>query len=172
VGRKLGSRAFPLIQRIALCRLAVAGLDWAHVCVHGEQSSKWVTRCIREELEDACRLSLNGRRLSGIEIMGSDTLARLFEHVVATTGGPVDAHDDRIICYLSRRAVPSILDLDRASRSVPVGIRLMRVEPSEGFDPESPIISTAILDLIAERKWSELRSKGWLHPAVLEALRM
>src|SRR5687768_8923592 len=174
VRNKVGARALSLTERISLCRLAAADLDWAHVCAEGEQSSKWVTRRIRAELEGGCRDSLNGRRLTGIEIMGSDTLVRLFDDVFAKTSANVrDGDEDgRVVCYLERRATTtlSIGDLERDLVPRAHRVRLIRVEPAAGFDPETPVSSTAILELVAKSRWNELSASGWLHPAVLEAL--
>jgi hypothetical protein len=66
---KFGAEGLPLRWRIALCGLAIEEFDWVSVCVKGELSSKWACRGVRSELEHHCCDVLDGRRLTGVEIM-------------------------------------------------------------------------------------------------------
>lgn len=104
VCEKIGDRGLPLAKRIELCELAVDHVGWIEVCADGERSSRWVTRWVREELERSCRHQLDGRELTGVEIMGTDTIVRLFDDTLAKASSADRAGAaERIVCYLQQR---------------------------------------------------------------------
>jgi hypothetical protein len=171
---KLGSDALPLKRRIALCCLAIEGLDWLSVCVRGEMSSNWTCRSIRSELERNCFDILNGRCISGVEIMSSDVAVRLFPRILRKKSGRVGgtAQLDRRICCLIRCGPNSVGEKKYIENVVMpsaanLGVHLILVDPAV---PLEPVSSSAIRELVANGDWGKLRTKGWLHPSVLKAL--
>ena len=174
VRQKLGDRAMPLAKRIRLCELAVETLGWLEVCVEGEESSRWITRSVREELERSCGRQLNGRALTGVEVMGTDTIVRLFAQVFARRPTSADRvrEPQRVVCYVERRiGVPTkAIDIERDFVPHAVGTRFIRVEPTVTLRPDEAVSSSAIRDRLANAEWDRLRESGWLHPAVLDSL--
>ncbi|HKO41936.1 MAG TPA: hypothetical protein VJU84_01495 [Pyrinomonadaceae bacterium] len=179
VQQKLAADGLSLKERIALCRLAVDGLDWLSVCVKGEFSSNWACRGVRSELERACGDILRGRRLTGVEIMGSDTVVRIFDKILMehSSGTRGSAQQGRTVCCLlrpgpdkaaQRKHIESVL----IPGSSELGVKLMIVEPTSSDPPLEQISSSAIRELVSKGEWESLRSKGWLAPSVLEALQL
>jgi hypothetical protein len=175
VKAKLGSRALPLERRKRLCQLATEGAGWISVCSKAEFSSNRVCRRIRKELEHHCADILKGRRLAGVEIMGSDTVVRIFDRVLAQEGSSRSSQRGRaVFCFLrpgsehaaEREHVMRVL-LPQAPR---LGVELRLFQPALGDQPLGWVSSSAIRDLVSKGDWVALRSKGWLHPAVLQAL--
>jgi nicotinic acid mononucleotide adenylyltransferase len=178
VQEKLGAEGLPLRLRIALCKLAIEEIDWMSVCVKGELSSKRACHEVRNELEHHCCDVLNGRRLTGVEIMGSDTLARVLSKILMESSSKAGRlrRQGRVVCCLLRPGCESEAQREHIKgllvpSAADVGVELMLLEPTLGNLPLEPVSSSAIRDLISQGDWEELRSKGWLQPSVLEALR-
>jgi len=116
---------------------------------------------------------LKGELLTGFEIMGSDTAARLFEKIVKENRNQSAAsrQPGRMVCCIPRIAHNSAaerinLESDIVAEAASLGIGLI-------FSPAAlePISSNAIRYLIASGNWQTLRRNRWLHPAVLKALK-
>jgi hypothetical protein len=176
---KLGRKALALRRRIALCELAIEGLDWVSVCSKGEVSSNTVCRGVRSELEHYCFDILNGRRLTGVEIMGSDTVVRIFGKILVqnNSGKRGSTQRGRVVCCLLRPRLESTAERKQIERvlvqgAADLGVELMLAEPTPGESLLEPVSSSAIRELVSRSDWEALRSKGWLHPAVLKDLEM
>ena len=177
VEAKLGDAALCLQRRKQLCQVAVEGLDWIHVCLQGEFSSNKVRRGIRRELERYLADLLNGRQLTGVEIMGSDTAVRLLDRIITQSrGGPAPStqRGRTIFCFLrpgpehaqERQYLAEAL-LPPAAR-LGIEVKLLdtaSIDPAPGW-----VSSSAIRELISRGDWRVLRSKAWLRPAVLDTL--
>ena len=177
VQEKLGAEGLLLAQRIELCRLAVEGLDWVSVCVKGEFSSNWACRGVRREIEHQCVDILQGRRLTGVEVMGSDTVVRIFGKILMgnSSQGGVSTQQGRTVCCLlrpglersaQRKHIESVLMPGVSG----LGVELMIIEPTFLDPPLEQISSSAIRELVSRGEWGVLRLKGWLQPSVLKAL--
>lgn len=179
VQQKLGAEGLLLAERIELCRLAVETLDWVSVCVKGELSSKWACWGVRDELEQGCVDLLQERRLTGVEIMGSDTVVRIFDKVLMehSQHEGMSTHHGRTVCCLLRRG-PEMAAQKKYIETVLVpgvsklGVELMILEPGVLDPPLEQVSSSAIRELVSRGEWEELRRKGWLPPSVLKALQM
>ncbi|HJX90359.1 MAG TPA: hypothetical protein VJ372_07680 [Pyrinomonadaceae bacterium] len=177
VQEKLGAEGLPLRWRIALCELAIEEFDWVSVCVKEELSSKWACDGIRSELEHCCCDVLDRRRLTGVEIMGSDTVVRIFSKILMenTAKGGRSTQQGRVICcvlrpgsesaaqskYIEGVLVPAAADL---------GVELMLLKPTLCGPPLEPVSSSAVRELISKGDWEKLRSNGWLQRSVLKAI--
>ena len=179
VQEKLGPESLLLTERIALCRLAVEGLDWVSVCVKGELSSKWACRGVRDELEHGCVDILQGRPLTGVELMGSDTVVRIFDKILMEHRNQegTSTQRGRTICCLLR-AGPERAAQEKYIETVLVpgvselGVELIILKPTVFDPPLEQVSSSAIRELVSRGEWEVLRSKGWLPPGVLKALQM
>jgi cytidylyltransferase-like protein len=176
---KLGRKALPLRRRIALCELAIEGLDWVGVCSKGEVSSYMVCRGVRRELEHYCCDVLSGRRLTGIEIMGSDTVVRIFGKILMQNSSKKreSTQRGRVVCCLLRPSLESMAERKQIERVlVPgvadLGIELILAEPTLGESLLEPVSSSAIREIVSRSDWEALRSKEWLHPAVMKDFEM
>jgi hypothetical protein len=176
VQQKFLAEALPLQQRTALCSLAIKEYDWMNVCVKGEFSSKWVCNGIRTELEYYCFDILQGRLITGVEIMGSDSVVRIFNKVLESS----DSRDRkllaqrRIICCLLRPGqesasqrkhiqsvlIPGVMDM---------GVQIILPDPATFDPPLEEVSSSAIRKLVSTGSWDILESTGWLHPDVFKA---
>jgi nicotinic acid mononucleotide adenylyltransferase len=78
VSSKLGNDAMALRVRVRLCTLVTDRSDWLHVRPYGVMSSYWATRRLLRQIEHDCAAFLTGRRVRGVEVMGSDTFLRIF----------------------------------------------------------------------------------------------
>ncbi len=177
VRKKLNAQALLLRRRIELCKLSIEGFDWLNVCMKGEFSSKWACWKIRTELEDQCFQVLNGRRLTGMEIMGSDSFVRIFDKILKENDDTKRERfqQPRMICCLPRPGfndtsqrkhiqnviMPSLADL---------GVGLISPHPKNLDFPLKEVSSSSILELVSNGYWETLQSKGWLHLNVLKAL--
>jgi len=178
VQEKLGAEGFLLAERIALCRLAVAELDWVSVCVKGEFSSNWACRGVRNEIEQGCVDVLNGRQLTGVEVMGSDTVVRIFEKVLQKHSRQEDVSTQRgrTVCCLLRRGPQHAeqkqhIETVLVARMSGLGVELLVLDATTSDPPLEQVSSSAIRELVARDKWDVLQSHGWLSPRVLQALR-
>jgi nicotinic acid mononucleotide adenylyltransferase len=173
---KSGPEALPLKQRIALCGLAIEGFDWLSVCVRGEMSSNWTCRGIRSELERYCFNALNGSRLTGVEIMSSDVVVRIFPKILMEYSGNIggSTQQGRKVCCLVRPGSESsqqrkYIENVLVPGAADVGVEFMLVEPTP---PLEPISSSAIRELVSKGDWEALGATGWLQSSVLEALQI
>jgi len=112
-----------------------------------------VTRSVREELELACTGELNGRALTAVEIMGTDTIVRWFANVFARTS--TSSHrveeNERVVCYAERKIgrAPQTIDIERDLAPNAGGTRFIRVEPAVDLRPDEAVTSSAIRHLMA-----------------------
>jgi hypothetical protein len=140
----------------------------------GSKAAGGVTRSVREELELACTGELNGRALTAVEIMGTDTIVRWFANVFARTS--TSSHrveeNERVVCYAERKIgrAPQTIDIERDLAPNAGGTRFIRVEPAVDLRPDEAVTSSAIRHLMSNGQWECLRVSGWLHPAVLDGL--
>ena len=176
VNKKYGKVKWSLKRRIHMCNLAIKDSSWISVCSHGELSSNWVKRCLQSELELHCKDLLKGQRFNGVEIMGSDTIIRIFDKINTQNISKYTESTQygRVICYFLRPGLnktkqnKNIEDISvDASR---LGIELINVAQIYGNISLEPISSTFIRELISKGDWKTLRSMGCLAPAVLKAL--
>ena len=178
VHEKLGAECFLLAERIGLCRLAVAELDWVSVCIKGEFSSNWACRAVRNELEQGCIDVLNGRQLTGIEVMGSDTVVRIFDKVLLKHSRQQDVSSQRgrTVCCLLRRG-PQHAEQQKHIETVLVprmselGVELLILDATAADPPLEQVSSSAIRELVSRHEWEVLQAQAWLPPRVLQALR-
>jgi nicotinic acid mononucleotide adenylyltransferase len=174
---KLGEMALSLRRRIDLCELATEETDWISVCLKGEVSSNNACRGVQTQLEHYCFDVLNGRRLTGVEIMGSDTVVRIFSTILvqASSGASESTQRGRVVCCILRPGPETVAEREHIARvlapgAATLGVELMLVEPKLGAPPIESVSSSAIRELVSRRDWEVLRSKGWLQPAVLKAM--
>ena len=64
---------------------------------------------------------------------------------------------------IERVLVPGVADL---------GIELILAEPTLGESLLEPVSSSAIREIVSRSDWEALRSKEWLHPAVMKDFEM
>jgi nicotinic acid mononucleotide adenylyltransferase len=179
VKSKCGVNALPLQQRKALCEVAIQDLAWLSICSRGELSSNLARRSIQQELEGSFAEILGGRSLIGIEIMGSDTVVRLVERIVAQNDNAVKAGQltqrGRIIQWFLRPGANSMAQKNHietliAPGAAKLGIKLVATEPTRWGLPLKGISSNEIRKLASTGHWETLRQNGWLAPAVLRLL--
>jgi hypothetical protein len=177
VKSKYGSKALSFLQRRSLCELAVKHLPWLSVCSKAELSSNFVRREIASELESSFADVFKGRRLDGVEVMGSDTVLRIFGKILIDGNGSISEppRRERIIYWLARAGPESATQRIKIQtlitpEAAKLGIEFIAVGPRLGDRPLSNISSNTICKLASKGDWVTLRSTGWLAPAVIDAL--
>jgi len=175
VRSKLGKDALPVGTRIRLCELAVnENLDWASVCQKGEAYSVRACSGVKAEIESGCRDILNDREVTGIEVMGSDTAARVFRRLLADEHREF-GYREVVYCLLRRdqEGAADSLAVERTFRPAAerLGIELVLSEATPERAAPMLISSTAIRKMLADRDWETLRGTGWLPDSVFSALR-
>ena len=177
---KLNSHGLSFSRRTELCCLATQDSNWLAVCSLGEFSSYRACTRIREQVERQCAGLLEGRTLTGLEVMGSDTAIRIMDKLVeewATTdvGGRQPWYHSRIVCCIVRPGPESSADTDRvlkftAARAAEIGISVILVDGALEAFPLEVVSSTDVRELLQKRDWEGLRARRWLHPEVLRSL--
>jgi nicotinic acid mononucleotide adenylyltransferase len=176
---KLGTEAWPLEKRARLCEAASGDSEWIDVCSWGEFRSYRLCSALRQHLERECS-ALRGRRLTGVELMGSDAASWIFDANIADW----DAADPRVrnswypgrvVCCLPRPGSDSAREMEQiekhtARRVVDLGVELILVDPESIHPMLEAVSSTAIRELLAAGELELLRARGWLSPQVLAAL--
>jgi hypothetical protein len=176
---KLGIEAWPLDKRVRLCEVAAGELDWVDVCSWGEFRSYRLCTALRAHLERECA-ELNGRSLTGIEVMGSDAAIRILDENIADWDGADPGMRDswyqgRVICCLLRPGPNSAGEMEHIQkhtgrRAADLGVELIVVD-SESICPAlEEVSSSKIRELLAAGDLERLRARRWLHPEVLAAL--
>lgn len=175
---KLGEAAMSLEERIDLCKLAIGGHDWMSVCLKEEFSSNTACRAVRSELERHCLDVAAGRRITGVEIMGSDTVVRIFSKILAekSKATSTSTQRGRFVCCLLRPGKENAIEKNLIAgvfipEAAKLGIELTLVTPTVADPPLESVSSTVIRQLLLKRDWQTLRSTGWLHPAVFDNLK-
>ena len=176
---KLGSEAWPLEKRTRLCEAASSDSEWVDVCSWGEFRSYRLCRELREHLERECT-ALTGQRITGVEVMGSDTAVRIFDANIADWDAADPSVRDswytgRVVCCLLRPGSESAREIEHiekhtAPRVVDLGVELIVVDPESVHPAVEDVSSTEIRELLAAGDFELLRARGWLHPHVLAAL--
>jgi hypothetical protein len=177
--RKLWVEAWPLDKRTRLCEVAAGESDWVDVCSWGEFRSYRLCTALREHLERECA-ELNGRSLTGIEVMGSDAAIRILDENVADWDGADPGVRDlwyqgRVICCLLRPGPSSAGEMAHiqqhtARRVADLGMELIVVDPESIRPALEAVSSSKIRELLAAGDLERLRARRWLHPEVLAAL--
>lgn len=179
VGAKLGDQSWPLDLRTRLCTLAASMSDWIDVWDSGQMSGFHLCREILEQIRADCADLLAGLSLTGIEVMGSDAVIRIFDKVAAEWEAARTLqpwYEGRRVCCFLRPGAQGYDDaMHLKSRTCPrvarTGIDISIVDPrAEGFALE-PISGTEIRQIMARNDWPRLSAQNWLHPSVLEVLR-
>jgi nicotinic acid mononucleotide adenylyltransferase len=176
---KLGIETWPLDKRTRLCEVATRESDWVDVCSWGEFRSYRLCTALRAHLERECA-QLNGRSLTGIEVMGSDAAIRILDKNIADWDG-ADPHvreswyQSRVICCLFRPG-PNIsgemahIQKHTARRAPDLGVELIVVNPESIHPALDAVSSSEIRELLAAGDLEQLRARRWLHPEVLGVL--
>lgn len=180
VSGKLGGTAWPLATRLRWCRLATADSDWISVAPWAEFGSFRAAHRVRRWIEAECAVELRARPVDAIVTMGSDTAVRVLRSRLAwqVSGGDrhadaVDRPPDRLCCV--KRPGPSgeaeIVEVEAclAPRLEATGLRVVVAHVPEGVLLD--VNSEAIRRALRTQDWDGLRRSGWLHSAVLDALR-
>lgn len=177
---KLNSNEFSFGWRADCCRMATQDSEWLDVCSLGEYSTYRASTRIREQVERQCGDLLQGRTITGVEVMGSDTAIRIIDKLIdrcatADVAKPEPWYDSRIVCCVLRPGSKSTAEAERiltytAPRAEEIGIAVRLVDGAqEGLQLE-PVCSTDVRDLVQRHDWEGLRARRWLHPEVLRAL--
>jgi hypothetical protein len=174
---KLGAEAWPLEKRVRLCEGASRESDWVDVCSWGEFRSYRLSTALSEHLERECT-ELNGCRLTGVEVMGSDTAVRILDKNISdwdAAGLRESWYQGRIICCLLRPGPRSADEMARiekhtARRARDLGAELIVVDPDSILPPLEAVSSREIRELLAAGDLEQLQARKWLHPEVLAAL--
>jgi hypothetical protein len=176
---KLGVEAWLLEKRTRLCEVVAGESDWVDVCSWGEFRSYRLCTALREHLQHECA-ELNGRSLTGIEVMGSDAAIRILDENVADwDGADPGARDSwyrgRVICCLLRPGPRSAgetahIQQHTARRAADLGVELIVVNPESIRPPLEAVSSSKIRELLSAGDLEGLRARRWLHPEVLAAL--
>jgi nicotinic acid mononucleotide adenylyltransferase len=175
---KLGTEAWPLHKRTRLCEVAASDSDWVDVCSWGEFRSYRLCIALREHLEREYA-ELNGRNLTGIEVMGSDAAIRILDQNIAewdrADPGVRDSwYHGRVICCLLRPGPDSAGEMARIQkytrRAADLGVELIVVDPESIRPALEAVSSSEIRKLLAAGDLERLRAQRWLHPKVLAAL--
>jgi hypothetical protein len=179
VSLKLGGDAMALRDRVRLCKLVSDPSDWLHVRPIGVMSSYWATRRLLRQIEQDCAAILAGRRVRGVEVMGSDTFRRIFGKIAeeaTDSNSELTPYQERAVCCIIRPGSNSVSEKEKVGKLLPLAQRL-RVDVTV-VDSEDACVaalrdisSSSIRQLIRRRDWDRLREEGWLHPEVLSALR-
>jgi len=177
---KLNSEISSLERRIELCGLATEASDWLSVCPWGEFSSYKVCTRLREQLERECAGLLNGRSLTGIEVMGSDAAIRILDRVIDEWRAlELDErqpwYQKRIICCLIRPGPESGVEIEHilkstAPQAADIGVEIILIDSTREALPLEAVSSTAIRELVGRGDWELLTARRWLHPKVLSSL--
>ena len=177
---KLAGNAWPLARRRELCRLAVADSTWIDLSPWVESSSYRACEQLGRSIQADCRGLLAGRSVVGIECMGSDTVERILERLLAEWDSRSDPdsppwYRGRRVCCLLRPGLDSAARIERirtdlGPRALALGLRIILVDEA-GAMPLRPVSSRAIRDAIDAGRWSELQAAGWLAPPVFERIR-
>jgi hypothetical protein len=175
--QKMGDAALSFSHRKTLCQLAVRSSHWINVCSTGEMSSNWVRRMVQKELEQSLFDILNGRRFQSVEIMGSETVIKILDAILAETGARSanSTQYGRKICWFLRagpdsKAEKNHIETHLIPRATKLGIDLALVESTHWGPPLEAISSTAIRDLVSRGDWKTLNSNKWLDPDVAKTL--
>jgi len=166
----------PFAMRRDLCEVAVVKRGRIHVCARGERSSRWARTAVLQELSLSLADLLNGRKLNGVELMGSDVVARILTKIIGANRNGDVSREQRQICWF-RRPGPGGENEEHYIRTEIVpharsfGIDLIQVDPAKWGSPLHEISSTAVRMLVMQRNWEALATRGWLAPAVIERLR-
>jgi nicotinic acid mononucleotide adenylyltransferase len=176
---KLGIGAWPLDKRTRLCEVAAGESDWVDVCSWGEFRSYRLCTALREHLERECA-ELNGRSLTGIEVMGSDAAIRILDENIADWDGADPGvrdswYEGRVICCLGRPGPSSAGEMAHiqkhtAHRAADLGVELIVVDPESIRPALEAVSSSKIREFLAAGDLEGLRARRWLHPEVLAAL--
>jgi nicotinic acid mononucleotide adenylyltransferase len=170
VRSKLGADAMSLDRRIQLCELAVREeLGWADVCHKAEAHGTVACRTLENEIDTFCSAVSTNHKIVGIEVMGSDTVQRVFHRRLADKVRGPSAGE--IVCCILR---PDTKDREQGSTieaikrsAYQLGVDVVF---AEGIT-ETSAGSTAIRKLLAGRDWDGLEAMKLLSPSVLGALR-
>ena len=123
---KLGIEAWPLDKRTRLCEVAAGESDWVDVCSWGEFRSYRLCTALREHLERECA-ELNGRSLTGIEVMGSDAAIRILDENIADWDGADPGVRDSWYQAASSAVYPVLVLTElarwRTSRNTPCAVQ-------------------------------------------------
>jgi hypothetical protein len=177
VASKLGKDAMTLNVRVRLCRLATDRSDWLQVRPFGVMSSYWATRRLLKEIEENGAAFLRGRRVRGVEVMGSDTFLRIFGDMAAEgadSNGAFGPYEERVVCCVirpgsSEREKESVHKLLPFAKDLRVDVAVIDSEDAR-VAALRDVSSKAICQLIRNGDWDRLRQEGWLHSEVLSAL--
>ena len=177
--RKVGMEAWPLDKRSRLCEVAAGESDWVDVCSWGEFRSHRLCTALQEHLKRECA-ELNGRSLTGIEVMGSDAAIRILDQNIAdwdnADRGVRDSwYQGRVICCLVRPGPNSGGEMARiqkhiARRAADLGLELIVIDPESVRPALEAVSSSEIRELLAAGDLERLRARRWLHPEVLAEL--
>jgi nicotinic acid mononucleotide adenylyltransferase len=171
VKQKLGPQALPLLDRIELCLLSTSRHDWIEVCRHGEMYGPRACAGITKELGAGCFDLLHGRQIRGVEVMGSDTLRRIFKRLLREGEEATDYSDT--LCCVQRGPLGEEEQRHEAFlRSTADRFKINLTLAHSTSDPPELInvSSTSIRDLMARSQWEQLASTKWLAPLALQAL--
>jgi hypothetical protein len=180
VSSKLGSTAWPLTTRLRWCRLATVDSDWISVAPWAEFGSFRAAHRVRQWIEAECAAELRGRPVDAIVAMGSDTAVRVLRRRLTEQisgadrlAGAVERPSDRLCCV--KRPGPGgeaeVVEVEThlAPRLEASGLRVVVARVPDGVLLD--VNSEAIRRALRMQDWDRLRRSGWLHAAVLHALR-
>jgi hypothetical protein len=173
VAAKYGDRALSFRERRLLCELAVRDVPWMCVSSVPELSSNFVCKELGRELGTLLPSIGPSTLLRGVEVMGSDTVLRIFSGAIA---GYISNYTktDRIIYWLPRKlegkADRNDVEGLIARLSGKLNVKFVAIDAPPEDRPFAELSSTAIGELVTQGEWGALRAKQWLHPAVLDAL--
>lgn len=171
---KLSNGLIPLKERVKLCRISTNGLDWMYVCDWGELSSNRIRLRIEEIISTNFLHLIHNRKVSGIEIMGSDTVVRIFGKIIKNPGD-IRYNNRQIYCVIRHSQMREkerrilIEEIIPESKLLGANIHLFELPNIKG--PLSRVSSTKIRELILDEKWDELESFGFLHPKVFQLIK-
>jgi hypothetical protein len=175
---KLGRMAMTFEQRRQLCEIAVGDQEWLSVCRKGEVSSKWACRSVQREIQEFCADDLDGRTLKGIEIMGSDTIVRLFSKMLAQGKTKLSQSllRGRTFCCVMRAGMESSVEEAYIREKIcPAAAdhdaRVVVVEQLFADRQSGAFGSSTIRGLVSKGEWTTIEANQWLHPGVLSILK-
>jgi nicotinic acid mononucleotide adenylyltransferase len=179
LSQKLGIEAWPLDKRRRLCEAACSQSEWVDVCSWGEFRSYRLCTALHDHLTREYA-ALNGRILTGVELMGSDAAIRILDQNIADwdaadPGARDSWYRGRVVCCLLRPGPDSAREREHieehtSRRAMDLGVELIVVYPESICPPLEAVSSTEIRELLAAGDLEHLRARGWLHPQVLSAL--
>jgi nicotinic acid mononucleotide adenylyltransferase len=170
VENKLGPDALPFSKRLELCDLSIFPDGWVEVCRTPEVYGCRACVGVKKELEANCFELLCGREIKAIEVLGSDTLLRIFKRLLRENH-PSD-YNDFICCVQRDKISQESLESFFTSSAHRLHIDLTLVPSPSTSSALVDISSTLIRALIAREDWQELESTGWLAPPVLNTLKV